>query len=72
MGSFLGATCVPSRATLLSGRRLFALSNARRTIPVEHTTIGEAFQQAGYHSHIVGKWHQDRASLARSFNSGDS
>ena len=32
--------------------------------------MGEAFSQAGYHSHIVGKWHQDNASMTRSFDSG--
>ena len=69
-GSFLGATCVPSRASLLSGRGLFKLQGAGRTIPSDHTTIGEAFGKAGYHSHIVGKWHQDKASLARSFDDG--
>ncbi|MEM9830447.1 MAG: sulfatase-like hydrolase/transferase [Bacteroidota bacterium] len=70
MGSFSGATCVPSRAMLLTGRNLFQLEGAGNKIPVEHTTMGEAFQQAGYHTHIVGKWHQDHQSLARSFDSG--
>ena len=32
--------------------------------------MGEAFKQAGYHAHFVGKWHNDYASLARSFHSG--
>lgn len=32
--------------------------------------MGEAFQESGYYSHIVGKWHQDFESLARSFDSG--
>jgi len=72
MGSFSGATCIPSRATLLSGRHLFALHDTGHSIPPEHTTIGEAFRRAGYHSHIVGKWHQDKKSLARSFDDGDA
>jgi len=70
MGSFLGATCVPSRATLLTGRTLFELDQAGHIIPQNQTTIGEAFHAAGYQSYIVGKWHQDKASLARSFDSG--
>ncbi|MEX0320863.1 MAG: sulfatase-like hydrolase/transferase [Puniceicoccaceae bacterium] len=70
-GSFSGATCIPSRACLLSGRSLFQLKALGRNMPEEHVTIGEAFQRAGYHSHIVGKWHQDNASLARSFDSGE-
>lgn len=70
MGAFSGATCIPSRAMLHTGRELFHLDNLGRTIPQDHTTIGEAFQTGGYYTHIVGKWHQDNASLARSFNSG--
>ena len=70
MGSFSGATCIPSRAMLLSGRDLFSLDGIGRNIPDNHTTLGEAFMKAGYHAHHVGKWHQDLKSLARSFNSG--
>ncbi|MEM1358866.1 MAG: sulfatase-like hydrolase/transferase, partial [Bacteroidota bacterium] len=71
MGSFSGATCIPSRAMLLTGRNLFQLQGKGHTIPPKDTTIGEAFRLAGYHSHIIGKWHQDKASLARSFDTGD-
>ena len=70
MGSFSGATCIPSRAMLHTGRNLFQLKGVGHTIPPEHTTMGEAFMQAGYHAHFVGKWHQDMKSLARSFHSG--
>ncbi|RKR14357.1 arylsulfatase A-like enzyme [Maribacter vaceletii] len=70
MGSFNGGTCVPSRAQLLSGRKLFDLKGIGRVIPKKHTSIGEAFQEAGYHSFMSGKWHQDNASLARMFNDG--
>ncbi|MBK1875294.1 sulfatase-like hydrolase/transferase [Pelagicoccus mobilis] len=72
MGSFSGATCIPSRATLLTGKSTFELHQPGKTIPPNHTTIGEAFQKAGYQTHIVGKWHQDYQSLARSFDSGDT
>ena len=70
MGSFSGATCVPSRAMLHTGRQLFKLKGQGHTIPKEHTTIGETFSQAGYNTYMVGKWHQDNASMARSFNGG--
>ncbi|WP_198931786.1 sulfatase-like hydrolase/transferase [Labilibacter marinus] len=70
MGAFTGATCVPSRAMLLTGRQLFKLDGVGRSIPKEHTTIGEAFGNAGYNTHMVGKWHQDNPSLARSFDDG--
>jgi len=71
MGAFSGATCVPSRAMLLSGRNLFQLEGQGHVIPKSHTTIGETFKKAGYYTHIVGKWHQDNNSLVRSFDSGD-
>ncbi len=69
-GSFLGATCVPSRAMLLSGRNLFQLEGPGRNIPKEHKTMGEAFMDAGYYAYHVGKWHQDASVLARSFHNG--
>ena len=70
MGSFSGATCIPSRAMLLTGRDLFSIQGMGHTIPESHTMLGEAFMDAGYHAHHIGKWHQDFKSLARSFNSG--
>lgn len=70
MGAFSGATCMPSRAMLLTGKQLFQLKERGHFIPKEDTTMGEAFHNAGYESHMVGKWHQDGASLARSFDSG--
>lgn len=72
MGSFSGATCMPSRAMLNTGRQLFKLHGQGHDIPVEHTTFGEAFSKAGYNTHMIGKWHQDRASLTRSFNDGQT
>ncbi len=70
MGAFTGATCIPSRAMLLTGRNLFNLSGQGHTIPEHHTTMGQAFMNAGYYAYHVGKWHQDLKSLARSFNHG--
>ncbi|MFY0607682.1 MAG: sulfatase-like hydrolase/transferase [Cyclobacteriaceae bacterium] len=69
-GAFSGATCIPSRAMLLTGRSVFDLQGVGHTIPAEHTMIGETFSAAGYHSHIEGKWHQDTQSLARGFDTG--
>jgi arylsulfatase A-like enzyme len=65
-----GAVCMPSRAMLHSGRTLFHLSGAGQTIPSEHTTIGEAFQAAGYRTFGAGKWHNGPESFARSFTDG--
>lgn len=70
MGSFSGATCIPSRAMLLTGRNLFELEGHGHTIPKAHSTMGEAFRDSGYHPYHVGKWHQDFGSLARSFDDG--
>ncbi len=71
MGAFSGATCIPSRAMLHSGRHLFSLQGQGHTIPSEHATMGETFKNAGYNTHIVGKWHNDNPSLVRSFDSGE-
>ncbi len=70
MGSFSGATCIPSRAMLLTGRHLFELDGQGHNIPTHHTMMGEAFMDAGYYAYHVGKWHQDTKSLARSANNG--
>lgn len=70
MGALTAATCIPSRAMLLTGRNVFELDGVGHNIPKTHTTIGQAFHNAGYQTYMVGKWHQDKASLARSFDSG--
>lgn len=72
MGAFSGATCIPSRAMLMTGRQLFNLKGQGKDIPASHATIGETFKNAGYDTHIVGKWHNDNASLSRSFSSGST
>ncbi|MCP5114690.1 MAG: sulfatase-like hydrolase/transferase, partial [bacterium] len=70
MGSMSGATCIPSRAMLLSGRSLFHLEGAGRVIPPEHATIPGTFREAGYFTFHAGKSHQDRASFHRMFTGG--
>ena len=70
-GSTHGAVCMPARAMLWSGRSLFHLQNQGAQIPAEHITLGECFQNAGYQTIGVGKWHADRAAFARTFSSGD-
>ncbi|CDF79847.1 choline-sulfatase [Formosa agariphila KMM 3901] len=71
MGAFTGATCVASRAMLLTGTNVFELQDSGFTIPKDNKTIGETFQNVGYNTHIIGKWHQDSESLKRSFTTGD-
>lgn len=70
MGAFSGATCMPSRNMLMTGRNLFQIGGVGHEIPTTNKTIGEAFQAAGYHTYMIGKWHQDRAALTRSFEDG--
>lgn len=70
MGANTGAVCVPSRAMMLSGRGLYRLQGTGGTIPRAHRTFPEILQAAGYETFMTGKWHNDTASLARSFTSG--
>jgi arylsulfatase A-like enzyme len=51
-GGLQGATCVPSRAMLLSGRPLFRIDEKL----TQHPTWPAAFGAAGYRTFISGKW----------------
>ena len=62
-GSFNGATCMPSRAMLLSGQNLFHIDTK---LMLDETWL-EAFGKSGYTTFVSGKWHNGDASLARSF-----
>src|SRR4051812_46562558 len=62
-GGMQGATCVPSRAMLLSGQNLFHIDEKMIRDPI----WPEAFAKAGYTTFVSGKWHNGDASLARSF-----
>jgi len=66
-----GAVCMPSRAMLHTGRTLFHIEGAGESIPVEHTTMGEALRGNGYRTFGTGKWHNGRESYHRSFTHGD-
>nr|WP_306263643.1 sulfatase-like hydrolase/transferase [Pararhizobium sp. IMCC3301] len=80
-GGFNAAVCVPSRATLMAGRSVFDLSppNERdaddfsvgATIPPEMPTMPQHLRNAGYRTHAIGKWHNDKPSFVRSFSSAD-
>ncbi len=62
-GAMQGATCVPSRAMLLSGQNLFHADEKLE----RDKTWPEAFAEAGYRTFISGKWHNGEASLLRCF-----
>jgi len=67
-GGFVGGTCMPSRAMLLSGRSLFrADSNLMRD-----ETWPAAFGRAGYTTFMSGKWHNGERSIPRSFQAARS
>jgi len=58
-GGFNGATCVPSRAMLLSGQSLFRIDEKL----LRDETWPAAFGRAGYTTFMTGKWHNGAKSL---------
>ncbi len=78
-GGMMGAVCVPSRASLMTGRNIFASAvdpagvrfGDAQTIPAHLETFPQALRNAGYRTHAVGKWHNDLASFQRSFLGGE-
>jgi arylsulfatase A-like enzyme len=62
-GGLQGATCVPSRAMVLSGRSLFRVDEKL----LRDTTWPAAFGRAGYTTFVSGKWHNGPASIPASF-----
>ena len=58
-----GATCVPSRAMLLSGRSLAQIDEKL----LKHQTWPSAFGAAGYATFATGKWHNGPPSISKSF-----
>jgi arylsulfatase A-like enzyme len=67
-GGMQGATCVPSRAMLLSGRSLFHIDEKLLRDP----TWPAAFADSGYTTFISGKWHNGPASIPKSLQIGRS
>ncbi len=64
------AVCMPSRAMLNTGRTLFHIEDSGKTVPADHTTIGEALRNNGYRTFGTGKWHNGSEAYARSFTDG--
>lgn len=62
-GGHNGATCVPSRAMLLSGQNLFTIDEKL----MRDECWPEAFGKSGYTTFISGKWHNGTPALIRNF-----
>lgn len=62
-GGFNAATCVPSRAMLLSARPVFHIDEKL----TRDETWPAAFSRAGYTTFISGKWHNTPSSVSLSF-----
>ena len=67
-GGLNAATCVPSRAMLLSGRSLFRIDEKL----LREETWPAAFGRAGYTTFMSGKWHNGENSIAKSFQTARS
>ncbi len=74
MGGKFSAVCVPTRGSLMTGCSVFrAMSDpADHFIAPDRVTIGQHLRANGYNTHIVGKWHNDDATLNRTFASGEA
>ena len=73
-GSFSGAVCVASRAMLMTGRHWMNLpANKPQSNWGDATVLPALLTSRGnYNSFIVGKWHNGRGTLNKSFTDGRS
>lgn len=71
MGGHQGAVCIPSRVMMLTGRYVNRLPNDGGIIPDSIVSIAEVLAKRGYTTFHTGKWHSDKKSHNRFFNSGD-
>jgi arylsulfatase A-like enzyme len=78
-GGLTGAVCAPSRACVHTGIPIFRATIGKDMMNREHSNVirpnvrlmPQTMQGAGYLTHAIGKWHNDKASFARSFEGGD-
>ncbi len=63
-GHASASTCTPSRYSILTGQYAWRKKgtdilpgSAPLVIPTDRATLGTLFQQAGYHTAAIGKWH---------------
>jgi arylsulfatase A-like enzyme len=78
-GGLTGAVCAPSRACVHTGIPIFRATIGKDMTNREHSSVirsdvrlmPQTMKDAGYRTHAVGKWHNDKASFAQSFEGGD-
>ena len=67
-GSMTGATCLPSRAMLMSGKPLF-----RAPLRLDSGVLmPQVFQKAGYKTFATGKWHNGELSFENCFDEAEA
>lgn len=72
MGSNSGAVCAPSRAMMMTGGSITRVRDHIWDLPPELETLPQRLRSAGYATFATGKWHNGKASFARSFSHGGS
>lgn len=67
-GSMTPATCLPSRAMLMSGKSLF-----RAPLQLESGVLmPQVYQEAGYRTFATGKWHNGIEAFQRCFREAEA
>ena len=67
-GSMTNATCLPSRAMIMSGKPLF-----RAPLQLDSGVLmPQVFQKAGYQTFATGKWHNGASSFEKCFNEAEA
>ncbi|XP_077870605.1 arylsulfatase I-like [Saccoglossus kowalevskii] len=61
---YVASHCVPSRNMLMSGRHVIdiglqhgEIKQYPRGLPLDEITIADKLKEAGYATHLIGKWH---------------